>query len=169
MTQDPFRVQSLWAGIRGYNCFGCAPHNESGLALNFVEDESGVSASFSLGPRYSSYPGVAHCGIIATVLEEVMGNALVIKAKRLCFTRKLSLKYVEPVLVGANYSASARIEAQDGDFYELEAAIYDEAGNLMALAKGSYKAISPEQALRTINIDPQTATEFFSYLRRDNP
>ena len=168
MTQDAFRVQSLWSKVPGYNCFGCAPHNESGLALNFIESESEVSAFFNLPPRYSSYPGVAHCGIIAAVLEEVMGNTLVIKAKRLCFTRKLSLRYIEPVLIGMNYRASARIATHDGDYYELEAGIYDEADNLMVSAKSGYKAISPEQASKTMNVDGPTTAEFLSYLRRDD-
>jgi Thioesterase superfamily len=168
MAQDTFQVQRLWSKIRGYNCFGCAPHNDSGLALDFIESESDVSALFNLPPRYSSYPGVAHCGIIATVLEEVMGNALVIKAKRLCFTRKLSLKYIAPVLIGVDYCARAGIEATDGNYYELEAGIYNAADELMVSAKGSYKAISPEQALKTMHVDGQTTTEFLSYLRRDD-
>jgi len=168
MNQNRYEVQELWSRIRGYNCFGCAPHNDYGLSLSFVEHESDISAPFKLSPSYSSFPGVVHCGIIATILEEVMGNVLVIKARRLCFTLKLSIKYVEPVLVNGEYTARANIESTDGDYYEIGAGIYDRENNIVAAAKGSYKAISPQQAMRAMDIDESTMAEFMTYLRNDS-
>lgn len=164
MNKDEHKVQDLWSRIRGYNCFGCAPHNDRGLSLSFVEHESGISVSFKLSPPYSSYPGMVHCGIIATILEEVMGNVLVIKAKRLCFTLKLSIKYLEPVHIESEYTARAKIENINGDFYEVGAGIYNQKDELMVTAKGSYKAISLEQVVRAMDIDESTMTEFTTYL-----
>jgi acyl-CoA thioesterase FadM len=110
---------------------------------------------------------VVHCGILATILEEVMGNVLVIKAKRLCFTVKLSIKYLEPVLVESQYSARAKIENLNEDFYEVGARIYNQEGEVMVTAKGSYKAISMEQAARAMDIDESAMMEFMTYLAHD--
>lgn len=168
MNENRYEVQELWSRIRGYNCFGCAPHNEHGLGLSFFEQEAGISASFKLSPSFSSFPGVVHCGIIATILEEVMGNVLVIKASQLCFTLKLSIKYLEPVLVEREYTARASIESTDGAYHEIEAGIYDQENNIVAAANGRYKAVSPQQAMRAMDIDESTMTEFITYLRNDN-
>lgn len=168
MGENRYEVQKLWSRIRGYNCFGCAPHNELGLKLPFVEQEAGVSAPFKLSTSYSSFPGVVHCGIVATILEEVMGNVLVIKARRLCFTLKLSIKYLEPVLVDSEYTARASIESTDGDYHEIEAGIYDQENKIVAAANGRYKAISARQAMKAMDIDESTMTEFITYLRNDN-
>lgn len=134
----------------------------------FEENESGISASFALSPPYSSYPGVVHCGIIATILEELMGNVLVIKERRLCFTLKLSVKYVQPVFVGTEYTGKANIEQINEEYYEVASGIYDREDNVVAAARGTYKAISPVQALRAMDIDETAMAKFRMYLGGNN-
>ena len=32
------KINNPWAGIEGYNCFGCSPDNPLGLRMSFAED-----------------------------------------------------------------------------------------------------------------------------------
>jgi acyl-coenzyme A thioesterase PaaI-like protein len=163
MESDINPIEGIWTRIRGYNCFGCAPKNEIGLNLKFYEDEHGIHSNFNLDQMYSSYPGVVHCGIVATILEEMMGNVLVIKAKRLGFTLRLSLKYIGPVLTGKDYSVRAKIKDIGNGFPELEGRIYDEQGGLIVKASGIYKVMTAQEAMKVMDINEATASEF-SYL-----
>ncbi len=165
METNYISVQSLWKSIPGYNCFGCAPHNQFGLKLKFYPHEAGIRSLFNLSHSYSSYPGMIHGGIVATILDEVMGNTLVIKAKRLSFTLSLSLRYLAPVLPEQDYSSYAEIKKYDGDFAEVQGSIYDQENELIVRAKGSYKVILSEEAKKIMNIDEDTLERFQMFLR----
>lgn len=160
MESDVIPVQSLWSKLDGYNCFGCAPHNDIGLNLSFHECGAGVRSPFNLSHSYSSYPKVAHGGIVATVLDEVMGNVLVIKGKRLCFTLSLSLRYLAPVIIGIDYYAYAEIKDLNGDFAQVEGGIYDQEDNLLVRARGTYKTILPDEATKIMDVDKSALKEF---------
>jgi acyl-coenzyme A thioesterase PaaI-like protein len=164
---DPVLTQipSLWNKIPGYNCFGCSPDNHRGLSLQFFEDETGVRSNFNLSAAFSSYPGVVHCGIVVTILEEVMGNVLVVKGRKLGFTLRLQLKYIGPVLVGQDYRAHAKIRVMSDDFPEVEGNVYDAEGGLVVRARGIYRVMSPQEAMKVMEIDEPTMQEFQAFLR----
>jgi len=73
-------VQSLWSKIRGYNCFGCDPQS-FWARFELLPARIRYPFAFKLPHHFSSYPGVVHGGIVAAVLDEVMGNVLLMKAK----------------------------------------------------------------------------------------
>ena len=58
------------------HCFGCGPLNPDGLQLKFepVEDGSSV-ASYEVPPRFQSWAGMAHSGIVSLMLGEAVGWA----------------------------------------------------------------------------------------------
>ena len=81
-----------------YGCFICGLHNPIGLRMVFQEDrESGqVRAELNLPDRYRSYPGVVHGGIVATILDETSGRALMLHTgdiNTFFATAKMEVKY----------------------------------------------------------------------------
>ncbi len=58
------------------NCFACGSNNGMGLRLKFFKNEDGViSGSFFADPRYESYKGIIHGGIISSgVLQAILGH-----------------------------------------------------------------------------------------------
>jgi acyl-coenzyme A thioesterase PaaI-like protein len=61
-----------------HGCFICGLGNPIGLKMVFHEDPEGgrVSAKLVVPDAYRSYPGVVHGGIVATILDETSGRAL---------------------------------------------------------------------------------------------
>jgi uncharacterized protein (TIGR00369 family) len=59
-------------------CFICGLNNPIGLKMVFQEDgDAGqVRAVLTVPESYRSYPGVVHGGIVATILDETSGRAL---------------------------------------------------------------------------------------------
>jgi len=57
-------------------CFGCGGANDAGMKLAFEQDNGKrrIVGRFVLGERYQGGGGMAHGGIIATLLDEVMGK-----------------------------------------------------------------------------------------------
>ena len=79
-------------------CFICGLSNPIGLKMVFYEDhEAGqVRADLVVPETYRSYPGVVHGGIVATILDETSGRALMLHTGDIdafFATAKLEVRY----------------------------------------------------------------------------
>ncbi len=78
-------------------CFACGKDNPFGLHLQWYNnyDENQVETEFTLNDNYCSYPGVVHGGIIATILDETSGRAVLLSNDfdRLMVTLKMEVVY----------------------------------------------------------------------------
>jgi acyl-coenzyme A thioesterase PaaI-like protein len=81
-------------------CFVCGRENPVGLHVQFYEDHENqqIVVPLTIPERYQGYPGIAHGGILATVLDEASGRALMMAAEDDPFwvTAKLELRYRQP-------------------------------------------------------------------------
>ena len=70
-----------------------------GLKLRFTDngvDE--VRATYTVQEKYQGYPGVAHGGIVAAMLDETGGRVVMINdPDRFFMTAKMTIKYRQPV------------------------------------------------------------------------
>src|SRR5450759_3008068 len=69
-------------GLRGWefephHCFACGELNESGLRLELHADSQGCWTELTLEPRFQGWDSVAHGGIVATLLDEVMAWSVI--------------------------------------------------------------------------------------------
>jgi acyl-coenzyme A thioesterase PaaI-like protein len=90
------------------SCFACGLENASGLRLRFYDNgKDQVFAYFTLEPTHAGYPGMAHGGIIAAVLDEVGGRTLMINNPyRFFVTAHMDVRYRHPVPVGVPLQAA---------------------------------------------------------------
>jgi acyl-coenzyme A thioesterase PaaI-like protein len=81
-------------------CFVCGRENPVGLHVQFYEDHENqqVVVPLVIPERYQGYPGIAHGGILATILDETTGRALMMASEGDPFwvTAKLELRYRKP-------------------------------------------------------------------------
>ncbi len=79
------------------NCFACGRNNPFGLHLEWFNDEEKkqVETTFTLGDNYCSYPGTVHGGIVATILDETSGRAVLLgnNFNNLMVTLKMEVVY----------------------------------------------------------------------------
>ena len=81
-----------------HGCFICGLHNAFGLKMVFYEDEETreVRARLTVPETYRSYPGVVHGGIVATILDETSGRALMLETgdiNAFFVTAKMEVRY----------------------------------------------------------------------------
>ena len=81
-------------------CFGCGGANDKGMKLTFAQDNERrrIVGRFVLGERYQGGGGMAHGGIIATLLDEAMGKVCRFREVR-AVTAQLNVQYLKPVSV----------------------------------------------------------------------
>jgi acyl-coenzyme A thioesterase PaaI-like protein len=81
-----------------YGCFICGLSNPIGLKMVFQEDTrtGRLRSELTIPDTYRSYPGVVHGGIVATILDETSGRALMIHSGDIndfFVTAKIEIRY----------------------------------------------------------------------------
>jgi uncharacterized protein (TIGR00369 family) len=138
------KLVSSDAGFDG--CFGCGSSNPVGLKLEFERVGDTVRSRVSVSSDYAGYRAFAHGGVIATMLDEAMGWAMLHIAGHYGVTKHLNVSYRRPVFVDRPVVLSARVSAQEDSRVFLEARIEDERGRVLAAAEGEWSIVREERA-----------------------
>ena len=98
------------------NCFACGLENPFGLQLEFYDDGvDTVSCSYAVPDHFNGYPGVAHGGIVAAMMDEVViRTAMISDPNRFMLTARMELKYRQPVPTGTPLTLTGRMVRDRG-------------------------------------------------------
>jgi acyl-coenzyme A thioesterase PaaI-like protein len=126
------------------NCFACGMENPIGLKLQmYTEPETGgVVCHYTIPKIYEGYPGIAHGGIVATLLDEVISRAYMVSDhNRFMYTARLTTRFRKHVPVGQHLRITGVARKDRGRTAEAEAAIYGPDGELLAEGHGLLVAL----------------------------
>jgi len=131
-------------------CFICGRQNPVGLELAFYEDpEAGqVRAEFTIPDEYQGYPGVVHGGIVAAILDEVSGRAVMIGGsdENLMATLRLTIRYRRPTPTGTPLTGVGWVERMGGRHARVAGEIRLPDGTVTAECESLLAAV-PEEFL----------------------
>ena len=132
------------------HCFGCGGANDSGMKLSFeLDQETGrAEGKFVLGTRYGGGAGFAHGGVIAILLDEVMGKISKLSEER-AVTAELNIEYRKPVPLDAEILVSGWQENEKGRNRFRIGEIHDANGNLLARGRGRFVVVGEPLAAAT--------------------
>lgn len=139
MTTTESATRLPWADRPDHHCFGCAPRNSRGLALEFRLADEELTTEFVLDKHYESYPGVTHGGILGLICDETLGNLIVLRDGTAAVTTSMRIRYVGIAHVGSRYRCTARITATGPQLISGTAEVVDETGALITTATASYR------------------------------
>jgi acyl-coenzyme A thioesterase PaaI-like protein len=109
--------------------------NPIGLKLEMYEDPEtgGVVCDYTIPKKYEGYPGVAHGGIVATLLDEVISRVyMVADHNRFMYTAKLTSRFRKHVPVEQPLHMTGAFIKDRGRAAEAEAKIFGPDGELLA-------------------------------------
>ncbi|MBD3308258.1 hotdog fold thioesterase [candidate division KSB3 bacterium] len=82
------------------SCFLCGLQNEIGLKMCWYEDHEAqqIRATVTVPEHFNGYPGIVHGGILAAILDETSGRAVMLETDKqmLMVTLKLEMTYRRP-------------------------------------------------------------------------
>jgi uncharacterized protein (TIGR00369 family) len=130
-------------------CFGCGPENPVGLKLAFRRERDSVVSEITLDENYAGYRQFIHGGVVATLLDEGMGWALVELLGRYGVTRSLQVTYRRPVRLGQSLTITSKVLAQEGANVTVESVLEDGRGRLLARGEGAWVLVRDERAAAT--------------------
>lgn len=123
------------------NCMVCGTANPFSLKTRFFETaDKEVVALVSARDEHQSYPGIAHGGVSAALLDEVIGRAIMAHCDQYTFgvTVDLQVRYKQPVPLGVELKIVGRITRDRGRLYEGSGELYLPDGTVAASAVGKY-------------------------------
>ncbi len=119
-------------------CFVCGRENPIGLKIHWDQDveKREIRGTVTLPDHFNGYPGVAHGGIVAAVLDETAGRSILTTGgfDDLMVTAKLEVVYRRPTPTGVPLLAIGRLVRRTEARAEAEAELRLPDGNLAARA-----------------------------------
>jgi len=116
-------------------CFACGKDNPQGLRLEVRKTPEGVGLDYVLPEHFAGWQGIAHGGIVATILDELLAWACT-NSGRNCVTAEMTVRYRKPVKTGQPLKGFGRVTGEKGKLLFTEATLLDESGALVAEATG---------------------------------
>jgi acyl-coenzyme A thioesterase PaaI-like protein len=106
-------TEDLLSSVPDVGCFGCSPTNPVGLRLKFHHRGDTVYVRDRIPDRFHGAPGIAHGGIVATILDEISCVAGLVFRGRYVVTGELTVRYLRPCPVDVELEFLARIADSD--------------------------------------------------------
>lgn len=129
-------------------CFACGPHHPSGLRLAFSADAEGNQvAHWTASSTWEGFAGVIHGGILATLADEAMAKAVVVRGWE-AMTGELQVRYLTPVPVGTDLVICGKFVGQRKRLIYAEATIQKSDGTVCLRAKSTFVIVPKAPYLR---------------------
>ncbi len=121
-------------------CFCCGADNERGLHLQVTYPEKGAAETSVAVPEwFSGWKSMAHGGLLATVLDEIMAHACIGVAQR-AVTAEITVRYQKAVETGSTLKAVGKVAEARGRILMTQGWLYDAEGNVVAEASARFLA-----------------------------
>jgi acyl-coenzyme A thioesterase PaaI-like protein len=115
-----------------HRCFVCGKHNPDGLHLDFEpEGVSGVRTTCVIPERFQGFAGIAHGGILATILDECMVNTVWLRGIT-AVTARLQVRLRRPVSLGERVTFRAEVLRESSLGFEVTSRAEVDDGTVVA-------------------------------------
>lgn len=126
--------------VAPHHCFACGTLSEHGMHLEIHVEPGRAWTDVELEPRFQGWDGIAHGGILCTILDEVMAWSLV-GEDNWGVTARMELAFKRPVALGASLLAEGRVTRSRRRLVETSGRIVDRNdGTVYVTATGVYVA-----------------------------
>lgn len=131
--------------IAPHHCFACGTTNVHGLGLVLHVEPASSWTEVTLRRDFQGWDGIAHGGIIATLLDEVMAWSLA-GGDDWGVTARMAVQFRRPVPIGVPLRVEGRIATRRRRLIETTAQLLTVAdGELLATATGTYVSADDER------------------------
>ncbi len=120
------------------HCFACGQLNEDGLKMRFEQQRDGsVISHVRVSAKFQGWRGIAHGGIVMTLLDEGMAHAAIAQGVR-GVTASMTTRFRAPLVLDTDLEVHGRVKWTRRNVLACESDVYDADGNVIASAEGSF-------------------------------
>ncbi|HOO72160.1 MAG TPA: PaaI family thioesterase [Spirochaetota bacterium] len=139
--KSPRKIRNL----QNHNCFGCSPHNDKGLRMEFYADDDVVFTQIQVPAHCCGWDNLVHGGVISTIMDEVMSWTAIYRLKSFILTKTMTVDFLRPVLIGKNLRAEGRVlEVKSDREAVIEAVLLNDKGRECARSRALFATFSAD-------------------------
>lgn len=117
--------------MEGYRCYGCDPHSEQGLRMEFYEDGEEIVSVWHPRPEFQGWVDTLHGGVQATLADEISSWVVFRKFRTSGVTSRMEVRYHKPIRTSdERVVLRAAVRQQRRNLVEIGVRIFDGAGTL---------------------------------------
>lgn len=126
--------------VEPHRCFACGSLSEHGMQLDLHVQGDRCWTEVRLADRFQGWEGIAHGGIVCTILDEVMAWSLA-ATDNWGLTARMSVDFKRPVRLGVPIRGEGWMTRHRRRIVDTAARLIDvETGELLATAEAVYVA-----------------------------
>ncbi|MEW5735196.1 MAG: PaaI family thioesterase [Thermodesulfobacteriota bacterium] len=148
--------------LNGYNCFCCGSKNPIGFKMRFFADKDRVFSDVVLTENHAGWEHLTHGGLLATLLDETMGWALLTFIRKFAVTRKMEVRYLRPVPVGHHVRVEGRVTETRESGVSLSGTLFGPDGRKSVIAYSDMVFVSQKRLDEAPQPFLQDTMELFS-------
>ncbi len=118
-------------------CFVCGDKNKRGLNIRFYASGGKAKAEYTPTKEFEGYKDILHGGIISTLLDEVMIQAIIVQGT-LTFTTQIDIRFKKPARIGERLLLEGQITGDRGKIITTKGKAVKEDGTLVAESTGKF-------------------------------
>jgi acyl-coenzyme A thioesterase PaaI-like protein len=139
-VEPTIAVEGFQFDFAAHNCFACGTLNANGLGLVLHLEHERSWTELALDRRFEGWEGIAHGGIVSTILDEVMAWSLV-ASDNWGVTARLAVEFRRPVPIETAIRADGWVTRSRRRVVDTSARLIElETGIELATATGVYVA-----------------------------
>ena len=138
LTLPDVRIGGDRIVLAPHNCFACGTLNTHGLQLELHAGGERCWTEITLDRRFEGWDGIAHGGIVCTLLDEVMAWALV-DHDHWGVTARMAVEFKRSVPIGRPIRAEGWVTGVRRRLVDAEGVVIDpQTGQVLARAEATY-------------------------------
>jgi acyl-coenzyme A thioesterase PaaI-like protein len=138
LTSEPGSAGTPRYEVAPHNCFACGSLNTHGLHLELHVEPRRSWTQVALAPEFQGWDGIAHGGVVCTILDEVMAWSLAAD-DAWGVTARMSVDFRRPVPLGRAIRAEGFVTRMRRRLVETAGRLVNaETGEELAAATGLY-------------------------------
>ncbi len=144
-------------------CFACGITNKTGLNMQFFVNGENMFGETILKDNHQGWDGIAHGGIVSTILDETM-SWLVLYFKRSFFvTKSMEITFVRPVRLGTRLLCKAYFFKDGPNKNDVKAGsvLYGPEDEILARGKATFSLVAKEKLMDLTQKDYSDMEELF--------
>lgn len=142
------KIINPYKDLEGYFCFGCAPHNDAGLKMEFYEDGEDIVSVWKPDGKFQGWLNTLHGGIQSALIDEICAWVVMRKLQTTGVTSKMEVKYMKPVsTLDCQITLRAKMTNRMRNIVVIEAGLYNGNNELCSKGTCTYFTFPHEKAV----------------------
>ncbi|MHA2075034.1 MAG: PaaI family thioesterase [Candidatus Hodarchaeales archaeon] len=152
------KISSKWKLPQNdfYNCYGCSQKNIQGLKLRFWYTNDGCLSYYTIPRDFCGFNGIAHGGVIATILDEIAAWTIITHLFRFGITLQSLIKYLKPVRTDVEIIVEGKIINNNSTHVNILSTISSTKDIVLAKAESKWLIPINSTIAKIMGIDENT-------------